>query len=87
MTFMCTADQRGVPGEPETTNQFYPAPPPRVWIGAPVRLPFRAVFDTNKARARVELGEDAFAKLWAEGQAMSPKEAIAYAFSVMRSRD
>jgi hypothetical protein len=50
-------------------------------IGAPVRLPFRQLFETNKAKARASLGEEAFARAWAEGQAMSPKQAIEDAFS------
>jgi predicted ATPase/class 3 adenylate cyclase len=51
-------------------------------IGAPVRLPFRELFNANKAKAQNNLGEEAFARAWAEGQAMSPKQAIEYAFSV-----
>jgi hypothetical protein len=49
-------------------------------IGAPVRLPFRQLFEANKARAYEHLGGEAFALAWAKGQAMAPRDAIEYAF-------
>ena len=39
----------------------------------------RVEHDQAVAAARAVLGEDAFAKAWAEGQAMSLEEAVAYA--------
>ena len=53
-------------------------------IGAPVRLPFRKLFQDNKAKAKASLGDEEFARAWAMGQAMSPKQAIEYAFEGMR---
>jgi hypothetical protein len=50
-------------------------------IGAPIRVPFRQLFEANKARARENLGEEDFARAWARGQAMTPKEAIDFAFA------
>jgi hypothetical protein len=36
-------------------------------------------YERDVALARAQLGEEAFAAAWAEGQAMSLEEAIAYA--------
>jgi hypothetical protein len=49
-----------------------------------VRLPFRELFESNKKRAEDSLGTDAFARAWAEGQAMTPKRAIDYVFEGLR---
>jgi hypothetical protein len=43
---------------------------------SPVR---RSRYDRVFAAARADLGEEAYAAAWAEGQAMSPDQAIAYA--------
>ena len=48
-------------------------------IGTPLRPTQRADYAHAVAAARAELGEEAFAAAWAEGQAMSVEQAIAYA--------
>jgi hypothetical protein len=48
-------------------------------LQAPPRLAVRAFYERALAAARAELGEDAFRAAWAEGRAMPPERAVAYA--------
>jgi len=47
--------------------------------GIPLRPSARAVHDPTVAAARSGLGDDGFAAAWAEGRAMTPEQAVAYA--------
>ncbi|MGH2593930.1 MAG: ATP-binding protein, partial [Anaerolineae bacterium] len=51
----------------------------RETIGAPVPPIERADYDRSVADARAQLGEAAFASVWAEGRAMALEQAVAYA--------
>lgn len=62
------------------TRLFGAAEALREETGADVEAPDRAEYERNLASARAQLGEEAFAKAWAEGRAMSMQEAVAYAF-------
>jgi DNA-binding CsgD family transcriptional regulator len=50
-------------------------------VGAFVLPLYRAEYDLGVAAARAGLDEENFAKAWAEGQAMTPEQAVEYAFS------
>jgi len=52
----------------------------RAAAGTPLWLPDRADHDRTMAAARAALGDDAFAAAWAEGQALSPEQAVAEAY-------
>lgn len=53
----------------------------RETVGAFVLPLYRAEYDRGVAAARAELGEEALAKAWAEGRAMTPEQALEYASS------
>jgi predicted ATPase/DNA-binding XRE family transcriptional regulator len=57
----------------------------RVRIGAPGRPSDRDFNERHFAKARAQFGEAAFDSAWAEGRAMSPEEAIAYALEGSRA--
>jgi hypothetical protein len=48
-------------------------------IGSPMAPPDRPLVDRAVAAARRSLGEGAFSMAWAEGQAMTLEQAVAYA--------
>jgi non-specific serine/threonine protein kinase len=50
-------------------------------IGAPLKAPFRQLFEETLARCRASLGEEAFTAAWTSGGAMTPDEAVALAAS------
>jgi tetratricopeptide (TPR) repeat protein len=49
----------------------------RETLGAPIILADRAMYERDLAELRVALGEQAFAKAWADGQILSLEEALA----------
>ncbi len=49
------------------------------FVGSQLEKIERAEYDRSVTAARAQLGEEEFAKVWAEGQAMSFEQAIAYA--------
>ena len=51
----------------------------RTTIGAPLEPDERAPYDSTVADARAALSEEAFAVVWAHGQALPLKQAIAEA--------
>lgn len=53
-------------------------------IGALVKVPFRERYQQNLDEAERQLGPDRFAQLFAEGNALSPSEAVAAAFAPNR---
>jgi hypothetical protein len=48
-------------------------------IGAPLEFHWREERERDLGATRAALGEEAFAAAWAEGQALSLEEAVAYA--------
>jgi hypothetical protein len=51
-------------------------------LGAPLPPPDRPTYDCALESARGQLGKQAFATAWAEGQAMTLEQAIAFALAV-----
>ena len=54
-------------------------------LGAPLKVPFRVTFDRNLGRAREALGPEKFARLFAEGFATTPAEAVQLAITPIQS--
>lgn len=48
-------------------------------LGAPLKVPFRERYERNLGLARAELGDECFATALAEGQHLSPADAVKYA--------
>jgi predicted ATPase len=48
-------------------------------MGTPLPADERAAHERDLARARARLGEASFAEAWAEGQGLTPEQAVAYA--------
>jgi predicted ATPase/class 3 adenylate cyclase len=67
-------------GDPARSAALYgAASAQRDAIGEPVPSRERAGHDQSVAAARVALGDEAFARAWAEGRAMTLEQAVAYA--------
>jgi predicted ATPase/class 3 adenylate cyclase len=71
------AGSTGAQGQPERAAHLYGAAEAlRQVIGSPILPSERADYDRSVAAVRAGLGEEAFAKAWAEGRRMSTEEAI-----------
>jgi hypothetical protein len=64
-------------GEPEWAARLWGrAQALRAAIGAPVPLVYRTDYERMLTNARVRLGEEAFARAWAEGEAMTLEQIL-----------
>jgi predicted ATPase len=71
---------RVMKGEPERAAHFYGAADAlRKRLGFPLSANERPRYESHVEAARAKLGKRAFEAAWAEGRAMTPEEAIAYA--------
>ena len=52
-------------------------------IGVPISMADRARYDRAVVRAREELGEQVFARAWAEGNQLTTEDAIDYALELI----
>ena len=69
-------------GQPERAARLLGAADPHLTAeAAPLHPPDAAERAGTRARVRRRLGEAAFAAAWAEGRAMSPEQAVAYALA------
>ena len=50
-------------------------------LGAPLKAPFRPVFERNLAQARTMMGEAAFLEAWAAGRSSTPVEIVGSAIA------
>jgi hypothetical protein len=50
-------------------------------IGSPIPAPERLIYERTIAALRAQLDEITFAAMWAEGQAMTPEQVIAFALT------
>ncbi len=66
-------------GMAEAGRLFGAAAALRDAIGIPIPSSRRADYEADVAAVRAVLDDDAFAAAWAEGRAMTPEQAVAYA--------
>ena len=76
------AEIAGVEGQPERLVRLFGAVTPlHGRYGVSLYPAERAAYERQLSAARVQLGEDAYAAAWAEGQALTLEQAIAEALS------
>jgi predicted ATPase/DNA-binding CsgD family transcriptional regulator len=69
-------------GEPDRAVSLYGAAAAlHEAIGAPLKAPFRRLYEETLAGCRAALGEEGFAAAWVAGRALAPDEAVALARS------
>jgi hypothetical protein len=69
-------------GQPERAARLFGAADAlRTWMGAPLPLGDKPLYDRYLAMARNALDSDSFGRAWAEGAAMTLDQAVAYAQS------
>jgi predicted ATPase/DNA-binding CsgD family transcriptional regulator len=73
-------------GRIQSAARLFGAAEPWLYVNRGMAPVERATYDSDVAEARAHLGKEAFATIWAEGQTMTPEQALAVPEPIMMSQ-